>query len=158
MRSVVRIRPTGIGFPLPPGRAAAAVAMLLLLVAGMIGAQAYADDKADLISAVKAYFDAEMAGDLQGVWNLIAPSSVFKRSYTYPMYQEMIRGNAIQVKRFVIEEVMELVDRPDPENLPNVEKLAVVRVLVLLAGEGAPDMERRSVLTFLKEGGKWYKG
>jgi hypothetical protein len=143
---------------LPFGWTAVAAAMLVLLVAATIPNQVWADDKADLISAVKAYFDAEMTGDLLQVWNLIAPSSVFKKSYTYPMYLEMVRGNATQVKRYVIEEVMEVVDRPDPENMPNVEKLGVVRVLVLLAGDGALEVERRSVLTFLKEGGKWYKG
>lgn len=151
-------RPTRIGSLAPYRWTAVAVAMLVLLVAGAIPNPALADEKADLISAVKAYFDAEMAGDLLQVWNLIAPSSVFKRTYTYPMYQEMVRGNATQVKRYVIEEVMEVVDSPDPENMPNVEKLGVVRVLVLSAGDGAPDVERRSVLTFLKEGGKWYKG
>ncbi|MEW6533261.1 MAG: hypothetical protein AB1473_20690 [Thermodesulfobacteriota bacterium] len=155
---MIRSRPARIASLAPFRWTTVAVAMLVLLVAGTIANPAQADDKADLISAVKAYFDAEMSGDLLQVWNLIAPSSVFKRTYTYPMYQEMVRGNATQVKRYVIEEVMEVVDRPDPENMPNVEKLGVVRVLVLLAGEGAPDAERRSVLTFLKEGGKWYKG
>lgn len=111
-----------------------------------------------LRKAVQTYFAAEMAGDHARVWELLAPSSNFKRMYSYPFYEEMIRRNPVRVKQYTIEEVVEIYDNPDRKKMPRVEKIGVVRVHVVLSREGGEDTEQTSTFTFLKEEGKWLKG
>ena len=112
----------------------------------------------ELRQAVRAYFEAEMAGDHARVWEMLAPSSKFKRMYSYPFYEELIRENPVRVKSYTIEEVVEIYDNPDQEQMPLVEKIGVVRVHVILSGDGGEDTEQTSTFTFLKETGKWLKG
>lgn len=120
--------------------------------------EAHADERADLTKAVEAYFEAEIAGNWTVVWKLLAPSSEFKKHYTYEMYLEMVRAQGVRVKSYNILEIEGIHSNPDPGNLPAVEKMALVRVSVKLTAEGGRDSEHVSTLTFLKEGGQWYKG
>ena len=53
---------------------------------------------------------------------------------------------------------MEIQDNLDRKSMPEVDKIATIEVRVILGGDGGGDSERTTVLTFLKEGGKWYKG
>jgi uncharacterized protein YchJ len=47
----------------------------------------------------------------------------------------------------------------DRDRHPDLEKAAVVTVVVRFAGEDAEGVnERTSILTFVKQDGKWYKG
>ncbi len=95
---------------------------------------ACADDKADLLETVHAYFRAEKEGDIQKVWELLAPSSEFKKAYSYPFYQEMARRNPGMLKDYKIDGVLEIRDNDDAAALPNVQKIALVQVTVTLAG------------------------
>ena len=117
-----------------------------------------ADETEELTSAVEAYFEAEKAGDWAKVWNLLAPSSEFKKRFSFEMYVEMVRTNAVRVKSYRILEIEGVYDSSDAANLPSIEKTASVRVKVILTVEGGNDSEHVSTLTFLKEGGRWYKG
>ncbi len=119
---------------------------------------ARAGDAENLRIAVRAYFDAEVAGDAPTIWKLLAPSSQFKKMWSYDAYCAMTQENPVRVKRYVIEEIQEITDNPDPSGMPLVEKIAIVRVHVLLSQKGMPDWERTTIFTFLKEGGAWYKG
>ena len=68
------------------------------------------DDRDDLMEAVTSYFEAEKSGDTGRIWEMLAPSSMFKTAYSYPFYVEMVRRNPIVVKDYEIEEVLEVVD------------------------------------------------
>lgn len=116
------------------------------------------DDRDDLMEAVTSYFEAEKSGDTGRIWEMLAPSSMFKTAYSYPFYVEMVRRNRIVVKDYEIEEVLEVVDNPDPPNMLKVEKIATVRVMVTLSGAGGKDSRHVSTFTFLREAGRWYKG
>jgi hypothetical protein len=131
----------------------------LFVITVLLGcSEASTNEREELREAVRAYFAAEMAGDHARVWEMLAPSSKFKRMYSYPFYEELIRKNRIRVKSYTIEEVVEIYDNPDLEKMPRVEKIGVVRVRVILSSEGGEDTEQTSTFTFLKEAGKWLKG
>jgi hypothetical protein len=116
------------------------------------------DDEKELIRAVKAYFDAEVAGDHKKVWSLLAPSSKFKRAHTYEMYLEMVKESPLRVNSYEVKEIIGFSDNPDPKNMPKVERIAEVRVRLGLREKGGVTTNERRSFTFLKEGGKWYKG
>jgi len=132
----------------------------LLPLAAMLGLSgiSLADDKSDLMEAVNTYFHSEKQGDVQKVWELLAPSSEFKKAYSYPFYQEMIRRNPSVLRDYRIDGVLEIRVNDDKIAFPNVEKIALVQVTVTLAGEGIKEMTQVRVFTFLKESGKWFKG
>lgn len=131
-----------------------------VMVAGVIAApgRVAADERDDLLTAVRAYFDAEVAGDTAAVWRMLAPSSPFKKAYSYEMYLLLVKQSHLRVKSYMVEEVLNVTDNIDREGLPKVEKIGRVRVHVILTGEGGPDSEQRSEFTFLKEAGQWLKG
>ncbi len=137
-------------------RLLAALAPIAMLVtcAGI----AYADEKADLLETVHAYFRSEKQGDVQKVWELLAPSSEFKKAYSYPFFEEMVRKNPAMLKDYKIDGVLEIRDNDDTVSLPNVQKIALVQVTVRLAGHDAKDLIQVRVFTFLKEAERWFKG
>ncbi len=120
--------------------------------------QPRADETEELTSAVEAYFEAEKAGDWAKVWKLLAPSSEFKTRFSFEMYLEIVQANAVRVKSYRILEIEGVHDSRETANLPSIEKTAAVRVKVTLTVEGGKDSEHVNTLTFLKEGGRWYKG
>ncbi|MEJ2716248.1 MAG: nuclear transport factor 2 family protein [Deltaproteobacteria bacterium] len=138
-----------------------AIRLLVCLLATtvLVGlAVAGTDEDKKLREAVRAYFAAEMACDHAKVWEMLAPSSKFKRMYSYPFYEEFVRSNPIRVKSYTIEEVVDIYDNPDRKTMPHVDKIGVVRVHVVLSAKGGVDTEHTSTFTFLKEEGKWLKG
>ena len=149
--------------PFPVGRAWAVTLCFLVNLAPVpillaFSDATWADDKADLLETVDAYFRSEKEGDIQKVWELLAPSSEFKKAYSYPFYQEMVRRNPAMLKDYKIDGVLEIRDNDDAAGFPNVQKIALVQVTVTLAGIGPRDLTQVRVFTFLKEAGKWFKG
>lgn len=133
---------------------------VLLLVVTEIGncAERLQGDRAEVLRAAKEYLDAENSGDWAKVWAMLAPSSVFKRSHTYDSFVEIIRTNPTRIQAYEIEEVLSVEDNLDRAAMPKVEKIAAVRVRVILKDNVGPVRQRTSILTFLREGGRWYKG
>lgn len=119
---------------------------------------AYADDRQDILTAAEAYFQAEISGDTERVWSMIAPSSQFKRMYSKEDYSALVGENPVRVKSYAIEEIIEIMDNSDRKSMPTVDKIALVQVRVVLAEGGARDTEHRSIFTFLRENGQWFKG
>ncbi len=117
-----------------------------------------AEERARLIARAKEYFDAEMTGDYKRVWEMLAPSSLFKNTYSYAEYVEIAQASGIRVSTYDVEEVMDISDNSDPKRLPHVEKIGLIRVHVNLTDDKGKNSEHWSIFTFLKEGGTWYKG
>lgn len=89
---------------------------------------------------------------------MLAPSSAFRRAFSYEAYEEMTKGTTVRLKRYVIESVVAIGDNGDRVQMPAVDKVASVKVTVVLADQSGMDLERTSIFTFLREGGRWYKG
>jgi len=141
-------------------RVPVALTLIVLIVTALFAgcSKSVVDEKEALRNAVRAYFEAEKSGNREAVWEMLAPSSVFKRKYSYPFYVEMVARNPLRVKSYRIEEILEVEDNPDRAKMPRVEKIGSVKVHVVLAGEDGRDSEQTTTFTFLKEAGKWYKG
>lgn len=117
-----------------------------------------AGDLEALRQAVKSYFEAETSGDIGQVWEMLAPSSEFKRAYSYEFYEEMQRREGIRVKSFKLNEVLSVKENPDKKTMPQVDMIAAVQVDVVLTGPEDKDTRHTIVLTFIREAGRWYKG
>ena len=133
---------------------------LLILLAAGCGRTSADRAEIDLVrESAQAYFEAEVAGDLEGVYYRLAPSSRFRQSYTFENYTDIMAGQPVRVVWYRIEDVGNLVRKPDVAGSPLVEMTAEVTVLVgLKQGDNGETLERRSVLIFIKENGSWYKG
>lgn len=115
-------------------------------------------DREALTDAVKSYFLAEITGDTRKVWEMLAPSCEFKRAYSYEFYEEMQRRAGIRVKSYTLDELLEIKDNSGKSTMPGVDKVAAVRVHVVLVGRAGTDTRHTIVLTFLREAGRWFKG
>lgn len=115
-------------------------------------------DRDALKDAVESYFLAEISGDPRRVWEMLAPSSDFRKAYTYEFYEEMQRREGIRVISYTLGEVLEIKDNVDKKAMPAVDKVASVKVDVVLIGPEGKNSRHTIVLTFLRETGKWYKG
>lgn len=89
---------------------------------------------------------------------MLAPSSDFRKAYTYEFYEEMQRREGIRVISYTLGEVLEIKDNVDKKAMPAVDKVASVKVDVVLIGPEGKNSRHTIVLTFLRETGKWYKG
>jgi hypothetical protein len=118
----------------------------------------WASPQDDLQAVIKDYFEAEMSRNGDKVWNLLAPSSIFKKFYSYENYLELCRLNPIRVLGYELTFPPEISENNDRENLPNVDKIATVVVKVRLKGDSGKESENISVFIFLFENGSWYKG
>lgn len=118
----------------------------------------WAGSQDDLQAVIKDYFEAEMSRNADKVWNLLAPSSIFKKFYSYENYLELCRSNPIRVLGYELKFPPEISENNDKENLPNVEKIGTVVIKVRLKGESGKESENISVFIFLFENGSWYKG
>jgi len=135
------------------------LAALLLAICLVAGCSDHEDaEEQALLSVARAYFKAEMDGDTEKVWQMLAPSSRFKRAYSYPFYQEMTRQSSVRIKKYVVEEIVEISDNTDKDSMPAVERIGTIKAHVILGSDHGKDTEHSSTFTFLKEGGKWYKG
>jgi hypothetical protein len=146
-------------------RAAAFIAVAFVGLWGLMGIdspalseQITAGDLEALKEAVKSYFSAEISNDPRQVWEMLAPSSEFKRAYSYEFYEEMQRREGLRVKSFKLNEILGVKENPDKKAMPQVDMIAAIRVDVVLEGPNGKDTRHMIVLTFLREAGRWYKG
>ncbi len=146
-------------------QAAVFVAVILAGLSGLMGIdspahseQGAARDLEALKEVVKSYFLAEISGDPQQVWEMLAPSSEFKKAYSYEFYEEIQRREGIRVKSYKLNEILSIKENSDKKAMPHVDMIAAVQVDVVLAGPEGKDTRHTIVLTFLREAGRWYKG
>lgn len=116
------------------------------------------DETVAVIKEARSYFEAEISRDAKAVWEAMAPSSVYKRQHGYDDYMEMYSKSDLAVKEYSGLEVVEIMDNNDRTALPDVEKLAAVKVRVRLISKDGKETEHNNTFIFLKEKGKWFKG
>ena len=134
------------------------IAILTVFFPGLGSADEAEAEKAAIISEARAYFEAELSGDTKAIWNALAPSSVFKRQYSYDDYVAIQSKADLAVKDYDVVEVSEVMENNDTTVLPGVEKLAAVKVRVRLKSKDGKESEHNNIFIFLKENGKWLKG
>lgn len=106
----------------------------------------------------QTYLNAEMKKDSRQVYNLLAPSSDYKRDHSYEEYLRDVAENPpLSINEYKVVRVYRLRDNDNRENYPDVDKFAQVEVEVTFTSSGPNSIYNYS-FTFLKEKGKWYKG
>jgi hypothetical protein len=112
-----------------------------------------------VLQAARAYLEAEVRRDLAGVWASLAPSSVYCETHDFQAYREEADRSPVRIERFEILRVTDIRPNHDPARFPKVERFADVEVdLVLLFVDTGTREEVNYRFTFLREGGRWYKG
>jgi hypothetical protein len=104
------------------------------------------------------YLNAEKKKDVKAVYDLLAPSSDYKRNHSYEEYLQDIAANPpLSISDYKIIRIYRLRNNDNQENYPHVDKFVQVEVEFVFAHSGPNSIYNYS-FTFLKEQGKWYKG
>jgi hypothetical protein len=106
-----------------------------------------------------AYFKAEMEHNYKQVYASLAPSSTYRKTHTYEQYLQDVSGSPVGIKTYHIVDIYRLRGNHDRATYPAVERFVQVEVDVDV---GFADTGTTSTcnycFTFIKEGGRWYKG
>ena len=110
--------------------------------------------------AARVYLDAEVKRDFMTVYTCLAPSSHYMAANpSYNDYLEEAKQSPVRIVDYKILSISQLRDNHDPAKYPRIEKFVQVEVDVNLVKEGNKEqIPVNYSFTFIKEGGKWYKG
>lgn len=118
-----------------------------------------ADEGRVVERAARAYLEAEVRRDFDAVWAILAPSSVYCETHDFQAYRAEADRSPVRIERFKILRVADIRPNHDPRRFPKVERFADVEVdLVLLDTDTGTRTEINYRFTFIREGGRWYKG
>lgn len=116
-------------------------------------------ERSDIEQTAEAYFKAEMDRDFKKLYSYLAPSSTYRRTHTYEQYLEDVSNSPVGIKTYSIVDIYKLRGNHDPATYPAVDRFVQVEVDVDV---GFTDTGTTSTcnycFTFIKEGGRWYKG
>ncbi|HOO89826.1 MAG TPA: hypothetical protein PLA74_03280 [Syntrophales bacterium] len=116
-------------------------------------------EKPRIEKAAERYFAAEINRNCEDVYDCLAPSSIYRSTHTYGDYLEQTRNSPVRIKGYRILNIHDLRGNHDKGTYPAVEKFVRVEVdVTLLYDDTHETMEVNQDFTFIKEGGKWYKG
>jgi hypothetical protein len=115
-------------------------------------------ERSTIEKTAQAYLQAEMKKDNRQVYDLLAPSSDYKRTHSYEDYLKDITENPpVSINDYKIMRIYRLRDNDNVQKYPDVDKFVQVEVEFTFAQTG-PNSIYNYCFTFLKEKGKWYKG
>lgn len=115
-------------------------------------------ERSTIEKTAQAYLQAEMKKDNRQVYDLLAPSSDYKRTHSYEDYLKDIAENPpVSINDYKIMRIYRLRDNDNVQKYPDVDKFVQVEVEFTFAQTG-PNSIYNYCFTFLKEKGKWYKG
>ncbi|HON58273.1 MAG TPA: hypothetical protein P5040_00165 [Smithella sp.] len=104
------------------------------------------------------YLRAEMKKDFRQVYDLLAPSSDYRKAHSYEAFlKDTGSYPPMTMDSYKIVRICHLRDNDVKQRYPEVEKFVQVEVDVTFA-ESGPDSIFNYSFTFLKEKGRWYKG
>lgn len=116
-------------------------------------------ERNDIEQAAQAYFKAEMDRDFESLYAYLAPSSTYRRTHSYEQFLEDVSETPVTIRTYRIVDIYRLRGNHDPSTYPAVSRFVQVEVDVDV---GFTDTGTTSTcnycFTFLKEGGRWYKG
>jgi hypothetical protein len=112
-----------------------------------------------VLQAAQDYLDAEVRRDLPKVFACLAPSSAYRTTHDYEAYLAEAEASPVRIHGYKILGVKRIRGNHAPQAFPKVEKFAQVEVDIIVYYE---DTNMKSEInfdfTFIKEGGRWYKG
>ena len=116
-------------------------------------------EKPRIEKAVERYFAAEIDKNCKDVYDCFAPSSIYRSTHTYGEYLEHAHSSPVRIKQYHILNIHDLRGNHDKSTFPTIEKFVRVEVdITWLHDDTHKTMEVKQDFTFIKEGGKWYKG
>ena len=116
-------------------------------------------EKPRIEKAVNKYFAAEIEREFKKVYDCLAPSSIYCSTHTYGEYLGQAQASPVKIKNYHILNIYDLRENHDKVKYPKIEKFVRVEVdVTLLYGDTNETLEVNQEFTFIKEGGKWYKG
>jgi len=116
-------------------------------------------EKPRIEKAVDRYFAAEINRDFKGIYDCLAPSSIYCSTHTYGEYLGQVQGSSVRIKDYHILNIHDLRGNHDKVKYLKIEKFVRVEVdVTLLYNDSNETMKVNQEFTFIKEGGKWYKG
>ena len=146
-----------------------AIAILIILLSFVPAGAGYGADavlptgasaeEREIDAAARKYLDAEVARDLKTVYGLLAPSSMYCATHDYEAYLTEAEASPVRIKAYKIVRIHRIRENEDKKASPKVDKLANVEVdITLLYTDTRQTAEVNFDFTFIKEGGRWYKG
>ena len=115
-------------------------------------------EKDTIEQTVRSYLNAEIKKDSRQVYDLLAPSSDYRKSHTYEEYlKDVVANPPLSINEYKIIRIYRLRDNDNRQNYPGVDKFVQVEVEVIFTHSG-PNTVYNYSFTFLKEKGRWYKG
>jgi hypothetical protein len=140
----------------------AAIALLLIAVLGCADAGNRITlffEEADIRKAAEQYLDAEVRRDIKGAFACLAPSSAYLTTHTYEDYLREAEASAPRITGFKILEIAKLRENHDRNKYPRIDKFVQVEVDVTFSSQNVGEtVPVNYSFTFIKEGGRWYKG
>jgi hypothetical protein len=116
-------------------------------------------ERSEIEQTAQAYFKAEMNHDYKKLYTYLAPSSTYRRTHTYEQFLKDVSGSPVGIMTYHIVDIYRLRGNHDPATYPAVKRFVQVEVDVDV---GFADTGTTSTcnycFTFIKEGGRWYKG
>ena len=109
-----------------------------------------------LLEFANKYFETEAARDRDKVWEMIAPSSIFKQKYSYEAYCNLWKTYTVRIKSWDIKGGIVMIN-DIKDKFPNIERFGYVYVDITFVDEDA-EWTTTFFMPFLKENGKWWKG
>lgn len=115
-------------------------------------------EKNTIQKTAHAYLKAEMKKDSRRIYNLLAPSSDYRRTHTYEEFlNDIAETPPLSIDAYKIIRIYNLRDNDNRQNYPGVDRFVQVEVEVNFTKSGPNSIYNYS-FTFLKEKGRWYKG
>jgi hypothetical protein len=107
----------------------------------------------------RAYFKSEMGHDYKQVYAFLAPSSTYRKTHSYEQYLQDVTGSPVTIKGYKIVDIYRLRDNDNRKEYPAVKRFVQVEVDVDVGFADTGTMSTCNYcFTFIKEGGRWYKG
>jgi hypothetical protein len=142
LMSLLLFAPTGVGYGAetsgPPGASA---------------------EEREIYAAARKYLDAEIARELKTVYDCLAPSSIYRTTLDYEAYRAEAGASPVRIRKYTIIRIAHIRVNEEKQHFPHVEKFAQVEVdmhVHFIDTDQAAEVNFN--FTFIKEGGRWYKG
>lgn len=146
-----------------------ACAILIILLSFVPAGAGYGADAApppptsaeerEIDAAARKYLDAEVKRELKTVYDLLAPSSIYRATYDYEAYLTEAGASPMRIREYQILRITHIRVNEDKKTYPRVEKFAQVEVdMKVFFTDTNQAAEVNFNFTFIKEGGRWYKG
>jgi hypothetical protein len=151
------------------GRYKCTCAILIILLSFVSADAGYGADAAssagasaeerEIDAAARKYLDAEVARELKTVYGCLAPASIYRATHDYEAYLAQAEASPVRIREYKILRITHIRMNEDKNTYPRVEKFAQVEVdMKVFFTDTDQAAEVNFNFTFIKEGGRWYKG